>query len=238
MRAATLQQVREVLSSPAAMQFFEQWSRAAGERAQAEEQLEALSTQLSSAEGRVRHALEAAQLATARAEQERRRVHVPGLAAAVRPFVLLEAEALAQALVARAKGALEEAAERRRRVELLTGQASDAARVVEAARAEQERLRTVASTLGGYVGESCLFFADAQVEGGVYLFTLVPVALQPQPLQAFVLHRLAPNAPLGAARAVRDTPSPDVPDLPAVAEASDPMEPPPEAAACKRTEPS
>lgn len=235
MRALTLGQVREVLSSAQASRFFESWAAASDERARVEERLEDLQMQAHTAEARVRLAEEGARLAAAHAEDERRRALEPGLDAALRPFVRLEAEALARAHLTRAQEAMSQAQERRARAGALFEEASRMESELDAARDALQLLRDGAATLDGYVGEHFLFFGDAEVKGGVFLVPLDRVVLETHVFESFVLHRLAPGASLSAADAIRDRPAADVPDLPDIT-SDDPLEPRSEGSAKSRRE--
>lgn len=200
-------QIREVLSSGAASRFFEEWSEASRLRSEREERLEDLTAQGAVAAARVRLAEDAAERARARAEEARRRGMEPGLAPSLRPFVQLESTALASLYLARAEAATLEASERENRAAALADEASRLTEDLRELERQRESLRQAAAALSGYVGESCLFFADATVPGGAWVVPLQSLSFANRELTAFVLHRLAPGAPLSDAVPVRDAPT-------------------------------
>jgi hypothetical protein len=216
MRSVTLGQVRELLSSAPASAFFEAWARADSDRAHAEEKLDDLASQILTAESRAGAAEKASVQASDLAEQQRHRLSAAG-DAAVRSFIETEV------------GALEEAKDRRQRARALDRQAEQFRLQLEQALSVRGELRIGAATLGGYVGDACLFFGDAEHPGGAFVVPLLPLLIEDVELTAFVLYRLGPLAPLSDAIAVRDTVLMNTSQLVSdVSEEADPFTPPPE----------
>ncbi len=227
MREASLSEVRELLSSPAASRFFEAWARASADGAAAEAALETLAVQLATTEARVRHAERLAQESAALAEQQRHRGLEVATPAPEGMVVALEAEALCQLALGRAERAALEAAQRRRRAVQLSADQAEQAPALERLRAAQGRLKREAAAFGAFVGESCLFFGDREAPGGLFVLPLEGLPFETATLDALVLHRLAPRAPLSAAAAVRDVPLKNGGNLPndsAAAEMGTPSE--------------
>lgn len=206
MRTWSLEEVREVLSAPHAMSFFERWIAATGARDRLLERLEDVRTQGVTAMGRAKLADERARGHLDLAEKQRRRVTLAGPEAGP---VKLEAEALEGAALDDARRDQHEAQERRRRADLLEGDARLLREELDAALRSLDRLWGEAGALGAHVGESCLFFPSAEVEGGHFVVPLVALTLGSDRLEACVLHRLAPGVPLARAVPVRDVPEAD-----------------------------
>jgi hypothetical protein len=209
MRVLTLSQVREVLSGPQAASFLEAWRQVEQETSEASELVTELVSQSAVAEARVKVAEESARESTELAEEERRRALAMGPGADCGPLLRRELDALASGHLLRASRALDEAAERRKRSAALREQASEARARMESARIQQAALRRDAARLSDCVGQSCLFFAGAEEPGAAYIFPLSTITHVSGDLQAFVLYRLAPGAPLEAAVAIRDVVPPD-----------------------------
>ncbi len=214
MQSLTLSQVREVLSGPAASAFFEAWDGLDSARTHAEERIDDLISQAFAAELRVRGAERAATNAAQRAEEQRRRALDVSLESTDGAFAKIEADALARSLSVRTEEGLAEARERRRRAAHFMSQASEAREQLSTIQQARADLRASAAHLGGHVGEACLFFADAEQPGGAFVVPLSHVSLEGRDLEVFVLHRLAPGAPLEEATAIRDAPPEGLPDLP------------------------
>jgi hypothetical protein len=228
MRSVTLGQVRELLSSAPASAFFEAWARADSDRAHAEEKLDDLASQILTAESRAGAAEKASVQASDLAEQQRHRLSAAG-DAAVRSFIETEVGALEEVARLRAVRSLEEAKDRRQRARALDRQAEQFRLQLEQALSVRGELRIGAATLGGYVGDACLFFGDAEHPGGAFVVPLLPLLIEDVELTAFVLYRLGPLAPLSDAIAVRDTVLMNTSQLVSdVSEEADPFTPPPE----------
>jgi hypothetical protein len=198
----TLRAVRELLSGPEASAFFEAWVKADSERADAQEQLEELTSQLLVAETRVKAAENVAEKAARDATSEQQRLI--GLKGDEKSFVQCEVEALAKVNLTRAAHALEEANERRLRTAFLREQAQVETRRFDAAQANRKKVRETAKGWGGYVGEACLFFSDQERAGGAFVVPLRSLTVAQVELTAFVLYRLPAESSLDAAIAVRD----------------------------------
>ena len=207
MRAMTLGEVRETLSGAPAAAFFEAWTRIEDERLTAEDEISHLAAQAIIAESRVLLAEETARDAVAQAEEERRRLLAPGVPPELEPLIHREIDALAAAHLQRAARALEEAAERRQRCSAIRAQSAEAVSRLEGARKRRATLRSQVPPIGGCLGESCLFFADAEQPGAAFVVPLVRLSLATRELEGLVLHRLAAGAALEAAVAIRDTPT-------------------------------
>ena len=65
-------------------------------------------------------------------------------------------------------------------------------------------LRDEAGMLGGFVGESCLFFEDLATPGALFVVPLQRLTFSNVRLDAYVLHRYAGGGALSEARPVRD----------------------------------
>jgi hypothetical protein len=206
MRAMTLSQVREVLSTAKAVDFLEAWARIDEETAADRELVNDLSSQSAVAEARVRLAEETARVETAAADEVRRQALAMGPGADCGPLLRRELEALASAHLQRAEDALDEAAERRSRSSSLRVQAAEAQARLDAAHRRKVALRLEAGALSGCVGESSLFFSDAERPGAAFMLPLNVLVLASATLQPFVLYRLPAGKPLEAAVPVRDVP--------------------------------
>lgn len=204
MREVTLDEVRQLLSSPAATGFFEAWAQAASDLADATERRDMLVAQVHAAESRVVLAQEVARLATVAADEQRRRALAVSPSSTGQSVLRMEAEALARVHLARARTALDEARERRLRASSLSDEVAAAQAEADACRTALRPLRDQARQLGAMVGESCLFFADATAAGAVFVVPLERLAFDGIQLDAYVLHRHPGHGLLALAEPVRD----------------------------------
>jgi hypothetical protein len=202
MSGATLATVREVLSTPAAIRFFEAWASLARERQEAESAVAEFVALERIADVRVALAAADAERLEALAATLRAR------AATAEPLTALDARAEADATAARAATARAEAAERRRRIALHVTQRAAAERVLLAAREQATVLRADAAAFGATVGDVLLAFADAERPGAAFVVALEAGAGL---LEPFVLYRTTAGRGLDDAVAIRDALPPRAP---------------------------
>jgi hypothetical protein len=199
MRTTTLTEVREVLSSAPAMEFFEAWARAEADESASREQWSELTAQALVAEARA-----------AAAEQLRGQGSAIALPAPHDPFEaslrLRESALLNQAALDAALQSSAEAGERRQRAAALRTQADAARARLEAAMSAKAGLRETVDRFGASAGSACLFFADSETPGAAFVVPLRPLPSPGGGLPAFMLHRLGVDAPLENAVVVRDSP--------------------------------